>query len=119
MRFSEKQELFSDFMNYSAQGDLSSVVAKVNNQIYMKAKSIEKRRLYLRFSILVYTSTINFSARGSLLKLILSWVPSQKGLLSELPQRHKEISPLVANVFPFASIMSIDPFICKGPLSCT
>lgn len=38
----------------------------------------------------VLTGGLVYFARGALLKSIFLWEPSQKGLFSDAPQRHKE-----------------------------
>jgi hypothetical protein len=52
------------------------------------------------------------------MKPIRLWLPSQKGLLAEWPQRHREITvrPPNPNTWPEASQISNSPSIRNGPL---
>ena len=51
-------------------------------------------------------------------KPIRPWVPSQKGLFSDFPQRHRPITvrPAKSKVLPSASSMVKEPSIRNGPL---
>src|SRR5207302_2311831 len=85
------------------------------------SRSVENERHKQNYEPL---SSAFFTASSAPWNPILLWVPSQKGLLTEPPQRHREnaVLPVRSNRLPLISTSSTDPSGAStrsGPLGLT